>query len=272
MARARPRSPLPAPATATRPPRGAVVLLGFALGGFVDGILLHQVLQWHHLLSAVHDGSIPLATQIAADGGFHLVMYALALAAGWMLWRARDRLADAAGREVLVLALAGFALWQAVDVVGFHWIARIHRVRMGVAHPLAWDLGWLAVFGLVPAVIAGSLARRRGGNGPGAQRVAAALAVATLGSGAWAARPPASADEVLVLLAPGVRPVDALAVLGQAGGRVTWVDQEGRVWAVRDLRQGSTWQLLTRGAIAIGASPVGLGCASWSRTVAAKAS
>lgn len=25
--------------------------LGFALGGFFDGILLHQILQWHHLLS-----------------------------------------------------------------------------------------------------------------------------------------------------------------------------------------------------------------------------
>src|SRR5687768_8252330 len=30
---------------------GAV--LGFALGGFFDGILLHQILQWHHLLSLV---------------------------------------------------------------------------------------------------------------------------------------------------------------------------------------------------------------------------
>ena len=28
-------------------------LLGFALGGFADGILFHQVLQWHHLLSGV---------------------------------------------------------------------------------------------------------------------------------------------------------------------------------------------------------------------------
>ena len=27
--------------------------LGFAFGGFFDGILLHQILQWHHLLSLV---------------------------------------------------------------------------------------------------------------------------------------------------------------------------------------------------------------------------
>ena len=29
------------------------IVLGFALGGFFDGIVLHQILQWHHLLSLV---------------------------------------------------------------------------------------------------------------------------------------------------------------------------------------------------------------------------
>jgi uncharacterized membrane protein len=29
------------------------VLLGLGLGGFFDGIVLHQILQWHHMLSAV---------------------------------------------------------------------------------------------------------------------------------------------------------------------------------------------------------------------------
>lgn len=29
------------------------LLLGIALGGFFDGILLHQILQWHHLLNLV---------------------------------------------------------------------------------------------------------------------------------------------------------------------------------------------------------------------------
>ena len=41
----------PRPAQAVRRP--ATLALGFALGGFFDGIVLHQVLQWHHLLSAV---------------------------------------------------------------------------------------------------------------------------------------------------------------------------------------------------------------------------
>ncbi len=30
----------------------AGVVLGLGLGGLVDGILLHQILQWHHMLSS----------------------------------------------------------------------------------------------------------------------------------------------------------------------------------------------------------------------------
>ena len=33
------------------------LLLGIGLGGFVDGILLHQILQWHHMLTS--EGSYP---------------------------------------------------------------------------------------------------------------------------------------------------------------------------------------------------------------------
>ena len=29
------------------------VVLGFGMGGFLDGILLHQILQWHNMLSTV---------------------------------------------------------------------------------------------------------------------------------------------------------------------------------------------------------------------------
>jgi hypothetical protein len=37
------------------PSRAPALLLGLGLGlgGFVDGIVLHQVLQWHHLVSDV---------------------------------------------------------------------------------------------------------------------------------------------------------------------------------------------------------------------------
>jgi uncharacterized membrane protein len=50
------------------------LLLGLGLGGFVDGIVLHQILQWHHMLTgagypATTVGNLELNT--VADGLFH---------------------------------------------------------------------------------------------------------------------------------------------------------------------------------------------------------
>jgi uncharacterized membrane protein len=33
-------------------PVSAGILLGLGLGGFFDGIIWHQVLQWHHMLTS----------------------------------------------------------------------------------------------------------------------------------------------------------------------------------------------------------------------------
>ena len=70
----------------------AAFWLGFALGGFFDGILLHQILQWHHLLSGLESRGRPFADlrfQILADGYFHILMYVVAAIALWLMWRAR---------------------------------------------------------------------------------------------------------------------------------------------------------------------------------------
>src|SRR5690606_9610654 len=83
--------------------------LGFALGGFFDGILLHQILQWHHLLSGL-DGprwrSLPV--QVMADGLFHALMYVIALAGLWMLWKGR-RAAALVTRQRFLGQVAGAA-------------------------------------------------------------------------------------------------------------------------------------------------------------------
>ena len=42
-----------------RPPRLPGFLLGVGLGGFVDGIVLHQILQWHHMLTGENGGESP---------------------------------------------------------------------------------------------------------------------------------------------------------------------------------------------------------------------
>jgi uncharacterized membrane protein len=47
-ARSAPRRTLP---VTTSPPKLPAFLMGIGLGGFIDGIVLHQILQWHHMLT-----------------------------------------------------------------------------------------------------------------------------------------------------------------------------------------------------------------------------
>jgi uncharacterized membrane protein len=63
------------------------------LGGFVDGILLHQVLQWHHMLTGEHgDESMNtvagLEANTLADGFFHFATWVLVVVGSWLMLRA----------------------------------------------------------------------------------------------------------------------------------------------------------------------------------------
>jgi uncharacterized membrane protein len=75
------------------------VLLGAGLGGFVDGIVLHQMLQWHNMISAKLPPDTLVNSKIYMfwDGAFHAGVWLLTLAGVWMLFRAGKR-ADAFGR------------------------------------------------------------------------------------------------------------------------------------------------------------------------------
>lgn len=50
------------------------LLLGLGLGGFVDGIVLHEILQWHHMISGAEptDTLAGLELNVIADGFFHV--------------------------------------------------------------------------------------------------------------------------------------------------------------------------------------------------------
>ncbi|AEG91161.1 DUF2243 domain-containing protein [Ramlibacter tataouinensis] len=241
-------------------------LLGLALGGFFDGILLHQVLQWHHLLSGLDDGPLrDLRLQILADGLFHAAMYLVAAAGLLLLWRARAALGQAgAGRRLLAAVLAGFGGWHVLDTLLSHWLTGIHRVRMDVADPLPWDLLWLALFGLLPLAAAAWL-RRGAARGPGAGVAAVAVAALAVVAGLQAAQPPAGGDDLLVVFRPGVGAAQAMAVLGRIDARVVWTDRGGAVWAVKASPQAPVGPLYRGGALLVSRSAVSLGCLSWSQ-------
>jgi uncharacterized membrane protein len=175
----------------TRRFRWAGYLLGFSLGGFFDGILLHQILQWHHLLSTINAGDMRF--QVAADGYFHAFMYVVVAAGLWMLWRSWQRAEAASGRLLAATMLIGFGTWHMLDSVLSHWLLGIHRIRMDSEFPLMWDLIWFAVFGLLPFAL-GVWGRQGGDRPPGRPVVAASIATClALGAGAQALQPPQDA-------------------------------------------------------------------------------
>jgi uncharacterized membrane protein len=241
----------------------AGLLLGFSLGGFFDGILLHQVLQWHHLLSNV-DGVGDLRVQLLADGLFHVLMYALALAGLVLLWKSRTRPAGPGGSRALAgLALLGFGTWHVLDSVLSHWVLGIHRIKGDSPQPLFWDLLWFVVFGLVPLVLGRGLLRRPGGGD--AQRAAAVLGLAALVAGPLAALPAGDGSDAMVMFAPGVPAHQAFDALARADARVLWGDGSGGVWAVKLRDAGQASRLYREGALLVSNSVAALGCFSFSR-------
>jgi uncharacterized membrane protein len=71
-------------------PTSAGILLGMGLGGFFDGIVLHQILQWHHLLTSAGyppDSVENLKVNTLWDGLFHASTYIFTVLGLWILWR-----------------------------------------------------------------------------------------------------------------------------------------------------------------------------------------
>jgi hypothetical protein len=63
--------------------------LGLPFRRLFDGILLHQILQWHHLLSGLESAARDIRFMILTDGLFHLSTYLLALLGIYLLWTTR---------------------------------------------------------------------------------------------------------------------------------------------------------------------------------------
>lgn len=126
-------------------------LIGFALGGFFDGILLHQILQWHHLLSGITRAPFDQArVQLMADGVFQVVMGAVAALGVRKLLQARYVLIERAFDRVLAGdVLIGFGAWHVTDGILAHWLLDLHHVRVDVADPSWWDLLWFLLFGVL---------------------------------------------------------------------------------------------------------------------------
>jgi uncharacterized membrane protein len=143
-------------------------VLGVGLGGFADGIVLHQLLQWHHLISSTERGELTtvagLEANILADGIFHAATWVVTVVGVWWLWRtatsARVALArPVLGRQLLGWVLVGWGAFNVADEVVFHALLDLHHIREG-EHELAYDLAFTA-FGAALVLAGWRIARSR---------------------------------------------------------------------------------------------------------------
>ncbi|TIN22119.1 MAG: DUF2243 domain-containing protein [Mesorhizobium sp.] len=141
-------------------PTSAGILLGLGLGGFFDGIVLHQLLQWHHMATSAGypaDSVENLRFNTLLDGLFHAGTYIFVVLGLAVLWRtAHKSHLWWSGKMLLGTMLMGFGMFHHVNetVPPDQWIY--------------WDIGFLVWGALM--LIGGWLARRGKREMPGEPR------------------------------------------------------------------------------------------------------
>lgn len=130
-------------------PVSAGILLGLGLGGFFDGIVLHQILQWHHMVTSAGypaDSLANLELNVMLDGFFHASTYAFTAVGLFLLWRtARKPHFHWSPRLLFATILMGFGVFNLVEGIIDHHILGLHHVNEAVPRDqwIYWDIGFL---------------------------------------------------------------------------------------------------------------------------------
>jgi uncharacterized membrane protein len=138
----------------------ASLLLGIGLGGFLDGIVFHQILQLHSMLSAKLPRTSLLNVEVNMfwDGIFHAMTWLATSIGLGMLWRALGRADVPHSSPILVGGMAlGWGMFNFVEGIVDHAVLAIHHVVEEGNH-LLWDMAFLAS-GVVLMVIGALLIR-----------------------------------------------------------------------------------------------------------------
>ena len=140
------------------------VLFGVGLGGFVDGIVFHQLLQWHHMVTS--EGCCPATTlagledNTLADGIFHAATWLVTLVASVLAVKAwRDGRLAPPWRGHLGGLLAGWGLFNLLDSAN-HFVLGLHHIRDDLGGPVAWDVGFLVL--AIVQIVGGATLMRPG--------------------------------------------------------------------------------------------------------------
>lgn len=130
----------------------AAGVFGFGFSGLIDVLVLHHVLQWHHLLTGLYpmDTVSGLRTNVLADGLFSLVMLVVMGVGAGLLWQAERRTdAPLAVRPVAGAAIIGLGIFDVYDAVVDHALLGLHQPVGAGGQPFSlggqYNPHWLVV-------------------------------------------------------------------------------------------------------------------------------
>jgi uncharacterized membrane protein len=116
----------------------AGTLMGIGMGGFVDGILFHQILQLHSMLSAKlpQNDLVNVKTSMVWDGLFHAFTWLAVALSVRLLWVAgRQPDVPWQGRTFSGSLLMGWGIFNLVEGLIDHHLLQVHHVveRLGLS-------------------------------------------------------------------------------------------------------------------------------------------
>jgi uncharacterized membrane protein len=134
-------------------------LLGFGFMGAMDGIVFHQLLQWHSVVMETSRSG-----QIMSDGIFHFAVTIALVAGGFILWLAGNPSEQNQGiKQVIGWFLIGSGLFNVLEGIINHHILQIHRVKPGDPNALFYDIAFL-ILGAILFLIGLFLKKSASGN------------------------------------------------------------------------------------------------------------
>ncbi|MFA6287646.1 MAG: DUF2243 domain-containing protein [Opitutaceae bacterium] len=151
----------------TLPPLNrAGIVLGIGLGGLFDGIVLHQILGWHHMVCLTEtcqpDSLQAVKLQTMQDGFFDLAVLLITLAGIVLMFRATRQQPTLWSPKVFLGAvLGGWGVFNFAEGLVDHQILGLHHVLPGSPHSFLFDMLFLAS-GLLFAGVGWKMARRVG--------------------------------------------------------------------------------------------------------------
>jgi len=127
-------------------------VVGFGFSGLIDVLVLHHVLQWHHLLSGIYpmDTLAGLRTNVFADGLFSIAMVVVMATGAGLLWQSERRTpAPLAVRPLAGAAVVGLGVFDVFDAVVDHALLGLHQPVGPGGRPLSfggpYNLHWIVV-------------------------------------------------------------------------------------------------------------------------------